>query len=1162
LLSYLYLIFKGIGCGVLLLGYLQVCFWFTAAERQAHRIRLAFFRNVMRQEIGWFDTNDSGELNSRLADDINKIQDGIGDKISSSIQWISAFIAGFVVGFIYGWKLTLVILAISPALVLSAAIMSWLASNITSKELQAYAKAGSVAEEVLSSIRTVVAFGGQEKEVKRYSANLSEAKAFGVKKGMTNGIAFGFVWLAMFCAYALGFWYGTKLTVEEHETYSVGRMLIVFFAVLVGAFSLGNASPGIQAFSTGRGAGYIIFTIIDLVPSIDSFSQSGKKLDKIDGTVKFHDVKFRYPSRPDVQVLNGINITISPGQTVALVGSSGCGKSTTVQLIQRFYDPEGGKVTIDGVDVKEMNVKWLREHIGIVSQEPTLFATTIEENIRYGRDGVSKDMVEKAAKDANAHDFIKQLPEGYQTLVGERGAQLSGGQKQRIAIARALVRDPKILLLDEATSALDTESESIVQQALDKARQGRTTLVIAHRLSTIKTANVIFGIKEGNVMENGSHEELMAMKGIYYQLVMNQNELFSNNILELEEEEEIEDFIRVGSGRASKRQLHRMLSHENADIKRQMSISEEKDDKKVPSVGFGRLIKTNSPEWYFILVGCFASLLNGGVQPAFAIIFAEVLGVKERNKEVQMYSLLLVGIGIISLVMMFLQSYMFSLSGENLTMRLRHLAFKAMLKQEISWFDDHKNNTGILTTKLATEASLIQGATGIRLGMTIQNLAAMGTAIILAFIYGWKLTLVILAFVPFIVIAGAIQMKILAGVAGKNKEALEGAGKVAVEAISSIRTVVSLSREVTFYNLYVNQLLQPYKDALKRAHLVGGAFGFSNAIIFFAYAASFYFGAYLINEGEMDYVDVFRVFGSIVFGAMALGQASSFAPDASKAQVAANNVFFLLDTKPSINSESTEGSKPSSITSTVHFKDVKFRYPTRPDVQVLQGLNLEVNPGETLALVGSSGCGKSTTVQLLERFYDTEEGAVCIDKHDIKDLNIQWLRSQMGIVSQEPVLFDRSIAENIAYGDNTREVPMDEIITAARNANIHQFISELPEGYDTRVGEKGGQLSGGQKQRVAIARALVRNPKILLLDEATSALDTESEKVVQEALDKAREGRTSIVIAHRLSTIQNANKIAVIRHGTVSEEGTHSELLALQGFYYKLISAQNKRGGF
>ncbi|XP_046555643.1 phosphatidylcholine translocator ABCB4-like [Haliotis rubra] len=1091
-----------IALGVIVLGYGQVAFWMTAAERQSHRIRLAFIKNILRQDISWYDVNEVGELNTRLSDDINKIHDGIGDKMGNFLQWLACCLAGFIIGFYYGWKLTLVILAISPALVVSAGLMSRLMASMTSKELAAYAKAGAIAEEVLGAIRTVVAFGGQEKECNRYSSNLQDAKAFGIRKGYTNGLSLGLVWLVMFSAYALGFWYGTKLVREEPENYQAGKMIIVFFSVLIGAFSLGNAAPSLQALATARGAAYTIYKLIDLEPTIDSSSPAGKKPQSLSGTIRFSNVHFNYPSRPDVKILNGLNLEVRQGQTVALVGASGCGKSTTVQLIQRFYDPSSGSVMLDGNDIKDLNIRWLREHIGIVSQEPILFGTTIADNIRYGHEGVSQSEVEAAAKNANAHDFIMGLPERYETMVGDRGAQLSGGQKQRVAIARALVRDPRILLLDEATSALDTESESIVQDALDHAREGRTTIVIAHRLSTVRTADIIAGFDGGVITEQGTHDELMAKQGIYYQLVTNQTKE-STKAKKPEDEAATPDIAE-----ASRRSYRR-----------------SPDGRRGSSEG---------------------------------IVYQK--SIEEQDRDVRMYALILLGLGVLSLITNFAQSAFFGISGENMTVRVRRNVFKSMLRQEISWFDDHKNNLGALTTRLATDASQVQGATGVRLGMVVMNLANMGSAVVIAFIFSWQLTLVILAFVPFIMASGFIEMKVLAGVAGKNKEALEDAGKVAIEGIENIRTVASLSREPTFYKLYEEKLMTPYNAALRKAHLVGISFGVSQAIVFFEHAAAFYFRAYLIKIGEADYVDVFKVFGAIVFGAMAIGQASAFAPDAAKATVSAQRIIFLLNSEPTINSESTAGEKlGDNYSSKVSLTDVRFRYPTRPDVTVLQGLTVDIEPGQTLAFVGSSGCGKSTSVQLIERFYDPESGVVSLDRYDIKKLNLQWLRSQIGIVSQEPILFDSSIAENIAYGDNSREVTMAEIIEAARAANIHSFISSLPAGYDTNVGDKGAQLSGGQKQRVAIARALVRNPKILLLDEATSALDTESEKVVQEALDKAREGRTSIVIAHRLSTIQNADKIAVIRHGKVAELGRHNDLMAKQGFYYKLNMAQIKQ---
>uniref|UniRef100_A0A8C6W760 Bile salt export pump n=1 Tax=Nannospalax galili TaxID=1026970 RepID=A0A8C6W760_NANGA len=1172
-------IYAGLGVAVLIIGYIQICFWVITGARQIRKMRKLYFRRIMRMEIGWFDCTSVGELNSRFSDDINKINDAIADQLAIFIQRLSTAISGILIGFYRGWKLTLVLISVSPLIGIGTAIIALSVAKFTNLELKAYAKAGSVADEVISSIRTVAAFGGEKKEVERYEKSLVFAQRWGIRKGMVMGFFTGYMWCLIFLFYALAFWYGSTLILDTEE-YTPGTLVQIFLCIIVAAMNIGHASSSMEAFATGRTAAATIFQTIDRKPLIDCMSDDGYKLDRIKGEIEFHNVTFYYPSRPDVKILNNLSMVIKPGEMTALVGSSGAGKSTALQLIQRFYDPSEGMVTLDGHDIRSLNIRWLREQIGIVEQEPVLFSTTIAENIRYGREEATMEDIVRAAKEANAYNFIMALPQQFDTLVGEGGGQMSGGQKQRVAIARALIRNPKILLLDMATSALDNESEARVQAALNKIQHQHTVISVAHRLSTVRAADVIIGFEHGVAVERGTHEELLERKGVYFTLVTLQSHgdktLEEKNIKGKDATEgdslkrtftrgSYRNSLRASLRERSKSQISGLTHEPPLAIVDHKSTYEDSKDKDIPAeevkpAPIRRILKFNAPEWHYMLVGALSAAVNGAVTPMYSFVFSQILGAfslpdrEEQKSQIYGMCIFFVILGCVSFFTQFLQGYNFAKSGEFLTKRLRKFGFQAMLGQDIGWFDDIRNNPGVLTTRLASDASQVQGAAGSQIGMLVNSFTNVVVAMIIAFFFSWKLSLVVVCFFPFLALSGALQTKMLTGFASQDKQALETAGQITSEALSYIRTVAGIGMEKKFIETFEVELEKSFKTAIKKANVYGFCFAFSQSITFIANSASYRYGGYLIPNEGLHFSHVFRVISSVVLSATAVGRAFSYTPSYAKAKISASRFFELLDRRPPINVYSGMGEKWDNFQGKIDFVDCKFSYPSRPDTQVLNGLSVSVNPGQTLAFVGSSGCGKSTSIQLLERFYDPDQGKVMIDGHDSKKVNIQFLRSNIGIVSQEPVLFACSIMDNIKYGANTKDISRERVIAAAKQAQLHDFVMSLPEKYETNVGTQGSQLSRGEKQRIAIARAIVRDPKILLLDEATSALDTESEKTVQIALDKAREGRTCIVIAHRLSTIQNSDIIAVMSQGVVIEKGTHEELMTQKGAYYRLVS--------
>ncbi|XP_077218377.1 ABC transporter B family member 21-like isoform X2 [Tasmannia lanceolata] len=1003
----------------------------------------------------------------------------------------------------------------------------------------------------------VASFTGEKHAIDKYNKSLKAAYKSGVHEGLVAGAGFGSVMFFLYSTYALAMWFGAKMVLEKG--YWGGDVINVVFAVLTSSLNLGSASPCISAFAAGQAAAFKMFETIKRKPEIDAYATSGRKLDDIRGDVELRDVYFSYPARPDEKIFTGFSLSISSGTTAALVGESGSGKSTVISLIERFYDPQAGEVLIDGINLKEFQLRWIREKIGLVSQEPVLFASSIKDNIAYGKDGATLDEIKAAAELANASKFIDKMPQGLDTMVGEHGSQLSGGQKQRVAIARSILKDPRILLLDEATSALDAESERIVQEALDKIMINRTTVIVAHRLSTVRNSDMIAVIHRGSIVEKGSHSELLKdPNGAYSQLIRLQ-EVYHNSENPITDQTIMLDSGKQSSPRMSFQQSLSRGSSDDIQGTASFEPDTSKASQQPKDVPLSRLAYLNKPEIPVLVLGSIAAIVNGSILPIFGILISNAIRTffeppPKLRKDSKFWSLMFVVLGLASFFAALARRYLFSVAGCRLIKRIRSKSFAKVVNMEIGWFDDSENSSGAIGARLSADAATVRSLVGDTLALIVQNIASLVAGLVIAFVASWQLALIVSAMVPLLGISGYAQMKFMKGFSANAKMMYEEASQVANDAVGSIRTVASFCAEEKVMELYRKKCEGPMKTGINQGLISGIGFGFSFFFLFCVYAISFYAGARLVEDGKTTFAKVFRVFFALTMAAAAVSQSSSLAPDASKAKTSTASIFSILDRKSKIDPSDGSGVTLEDVKGNIVFQNVSFSYPTRPDVQIFRDLCLDVQSGMTIALVGESGSGKSTAISLLQRFYDPDSGQITLDGIEIQKLQLRWLRLQMGLVSQEPVLFNDTVRANIAYGKEG-DATEGDILAAAESANAHKFISSLQQGYDTLVGERGIQLSGGQKQRVAIARAIVKQPKILLLDEATSALDAESERVVQEALDRVMVNRTTMVVAHRLSTIKGADLISVVKNGVIIEKGKHDALINIKdGTYASLVA--------
>ncbi|KAI8533911.1 hypothetical protein RHMOL_Rhmol10G0047400 [Rhododendron molle] len=1223
-------------------SYAEIAFWMYTGERQAGTLRKKYLEAALKQDVGFFDTDArTRDIVFSISTDTRLVQDAISEKadgyslavvamlhhklqtthktitpvpgflcpqrpgltkaslppfshhpntgrgvmamaveVGNFIHYVSTFVTGVAVGFVLAWKLALLSVAVIPGIALVGGMYAYILTGLTSKSRESNAAASIIAEQAIAQVRSVYSYVGESKALNSYSEAIQHTMRIGYKAGMAKGLGLGCTHGIILMSWAPVFWYAS-LSVRTGLT-DGGKALTAIICAVVGGINLGLSFSHLGAFSKGKAAGYRLMEIIKQRPTIIQDPSVGKCLAEFSGNIEFKDVTFSYPSRPDVIIFKDFSISFPAAKTIAVVGESGSGKSTIVSLIERFYDPNQGQILLDKVDIKTLQLRWLRDQIGLVNQEPALFATTIIENILYANPDATMIEVEAVASAANAHNFITLLPDGYNTQVGERGVQLSGGEKQRIAIARAMLKNPTILLLDEATSSLDAGSESIVQEALDRLMVGRTSVVIAHRFSTIRNVDSVAVIQQGQVVETGTHEELILKGGAFASLCLFRetmgNSDFSNPSTRHPCSPRLSHSLSPKSLSPHSRGF-RNSSYLYDDQANGRLVSNLKTERKHPAT-YGylcRLLKLNAPEWPYSIMGVVGSILCGFISPTVSVAMSNIFVVfYYRNfavmeRKTNEYVMIFIGTGLYAVVAYFVQYYSFGIMGENLATRVRRmmLAVKApriyfdgmffillaILRNEVGWYDCEEHNSSLVAARLATDAADVKSQIFERISVILQNVTSLLASFIVAFIVDWRFSLLTSATFPLLVLAFCAQKFSLEGFAGDTAKAHAKTSMIAGEGVSNIRTVAAFNAQDKTLSLFCHELRVTQLRSLSRSQMSGILFGLSQLSMYCSQALFFWYGAHLVKKGTSTFSQIVKVVVILVMAASSFAETLALAPEIIGGSQAIGSIFSIIDRSTKIDAEDPDAEPVDSVRGEIELCHVDFSYPLRPNVLVFKDFNLRIQAGQSQALVGESGSGKSSVIALIERFYDPLAGTVMIDGKDIKRLNLKSLRLKIGLVSQEPALFAASIFDNIAYGkDGATEA---EVIEAARVANVHAFISGLPEGYKTPVGERGVQISGGQKQRIAIARAVLKDPAILLLDEATSALDVEAECVLQEALESLMRGRTTVLVAHRLSTIRRVDSIAVIQDGRIVEQGSHSELVSRHdGAYSRLLQLQ------
>ena len=1127
----------GVAAAVLLRGWIEhhrAMVSHRTASRVQQTLRGRLYDKVAELGPAWFAGERTGGVMLSIVDGVEQLQTFFGQYVPQLSIAVLTPLAIF--AFIAFWDVPVAAVMLVFALVTLIAPMVFVQveRRTSHGRQQALKSFGSEFLDGVQGLPTLKAFGQSRafgRRLAERARELCDSTLRVLSTGvMTRGITDCGVAIGAAAALALAVWR------VSHGLMNIQALLIVLMAGTEIFRPLRDLRMVLHQGMVGQSAASGINALLmaePLVPPHPAGPQPGNIA--LMPTIAFEDVGFSYPGGRGA-AHDGLSFTVGAGEKIGIVGPSGSGKSSVARLLLRLFDPQHGRVLIGGRDLKTLDPEAVRRMIAVVHQDTYLFHGTVEDNLRLGKPDADQHEIEAAARDANAHEFITLLPQGYQTMIGERGIMLSGGQRQRLAIARALLRDAPILILDEALSSVDAENEAVIQQAIDRLTAGRTTLVLAHRLSSVIGADRILVLDRGCVVEEGRHGELIRRDGAYRRLMGAQAE------------EREGDIVLAEDGAAP------AVAREREQIEQAAAAAPAELADAAAAVGWpatlGSLMQIIKP-WR----RRFAIVVGSGIARVAAFIGVGVLGALAvaAVKTGAPYGYLLILLALtapLAGLLHWLESWL-----------AHDIAYRLLAEMRIALFDKldalapaylMRRRSGDLIALASQDVETVEYFFAHTVAPALVAVLVPAAVLIVLAVVAWPIALALLPFVLFAALAPVVTRAKIDHLGAEARDALGLMAAYITETIQGLSDLVAFQavagRRRGFMELVRGyqstrlELLADLSAQTARLETVTGLGGLAVAIV----------GARLAAGHHLP---------PTMLPLLILISLASFLPISEIANVSRQLADTIASTRrlyavhreePAVVDGPLVPPEPKGG-SAIRFEGASFTYPgaRRP---ALSAIDLDIPAGATLALVGPSGAGKTTVASLLLRFWDPTAGHILVDGVDLRDFELDHLRRRISLVSQDTYLFNDTLRANVALA--RPEADEAAIGRALEQAALADFVASLPEGLDTPVGERGVQLSGGQRQRVAIARAFLKNAPTLVLDEATSHLDAVSEAQVRGALDALMRDRTTIVIAHRLSTVRNADLLAVLDHGKLVETGSHGELVARNGLYARLIRHQ------